>query len=197
MGYNGLTTYDCQYIKIGNFGDIATFSIRSEKMIGVGEGGVVVTNHSGLYEAVMRLASRAAPFRTKHSPYWAKYFYDGEGYNYRLPHILGAIARAQIERFEKEIVRAKEIEAKLIIVVEDTLANAMRFKFLPYISKKIKVTPEYIFHNVRYLIQKYPHIQFLFVKGRKESKRVIKKIVFSGCSHEKIDLQLAYDTKIL
>lgn len=93
--------------KIGNFGDITTFSIRSEKMIGVGEGGVVVTNHSGLYESVMRLASRAAPFRGKESPYWAKYFYDGEGYNYRLPHILGAIARAQMERFEKEILPAK------------------------------------------------------------------------------------------
>ena len=94
-------------IKIGNFGDITTFSIRSEKMIGVGEGGVVVTNHSGLYESVMRLSSRAAPFRTNQSPYWAKYFYDGEGYNYRLPHILGAIARAQMERFEKDILPEK------------------------------------------------------------------------------------------
>ena len=94
-------------IKIGNFGDIATFSIRSEKMIGVGEGGVVVTNHSDLYESIMKLSSRASPFRTSQSPYWAKYFYDGEGYNYRLPHILGAIAHAQIERFDKEILPEK------------------------------------------------------------------------------------------
>ena len=92
---------------IGTFGDIATFSIRSEKMIGVGEGGVVTTNNSGLFEIISRLASRAAPFRTKQSPYWTKYFYDGEGYNYRLPHILGAIARAQIERFEDEILPKK------------------------------------------------------------------------------------------
>ena len=110
---------------------------------------------------------------------------------------ISTLSVKNFERFEKEIIRAKEIEAKLIILVEDTLANSMSFKFLPYISKKIKVTPEYIFHNVRYLIQKYPHIQFLFVKGRKESKRVTKKIFFSGCSYEKIDLQLAYDTKIL
>ena len=92
---------------IGTFGDIATFSIRSEKMIGVGEGGVVTTNNTGLFEIVSRLASRAAPFRTKQSPYWTKYFYDGEGYNYRLPHILGAIARAQIERFENDILPEK------------------------------------------------------------------------------------------
>ena len=93
--------------KIGSIGDIAIFSIRSEKMIGVGEGGVVITNHSGLYETVLKLSSRSAPFRTGASPYWEKYFYDGEGYNYRLPHILGAIARGQIERFENELLPEK------------------------------------------------------------------------------------------
>ena len=92
----------------GQFGDGATFSIRSEKMIGVGEGGVVVTNNSGYFEKVLLLASRSAPFRTHSSPYWAKYFYDGEGYNYLLPHLLGAVARAQIERFEKEIFPEKQ-----------------------------------------------------------------------------------------
>ena len=93
---------------IGQFGDVAVFSIRSEKMIGVGEGGVIVTNNSFLYEKILLLASRSAPFRGKDSPYWAKYFYDGEGYNYLLPHLLGAVARAQIERFESEILPEKQ-----------------------------------------------------------------------------------------
>ena len=82
-------------------------------------------------------------------------------------------------------------------MVEDTLTNALSFPFLPYISKKIKVTPEFIFRQVRDMIQKYDHIQFLFVKGRKESVRVIEKIFFSSCIYKKIDLQLAYDKKIL
>jgi len=114
-----------------------------------------------------------------------------------LADFISTLSVRNFDRFEKEIIRAKEMEANLIILVEDTLSNATKFKYLPYISKKIKVTPEYIFHNVRYLIQKYPHIQFLFAKGRKESKRVIEKIFFSGCSYTKIDLQLAYDLKIL
>lgn len=59
------------------------------------------------------------------------------------------------------------------------------------------MTPEFIFHQVRDMIQKYDHIQFLFVKGRKESVRVIEKIFFSGCIYKKIDLQLAYDNKKL
>ena len=35
--------------KVGSIGDIGIFSIRSEKMIGVGEGGVIVTNNKNLY----------------------------------------------------------------------------------------------------------------------------------------------------
>jgi perosamine synthetase len=92
---------------IGSLGDISTFSIRSEKMIGVGEGGVVTTNHKSLFNKMLSLSSRSAPFRTSASNYWQKYYYDGEGYNYRLPHLLGAIARAQIERFP-EILHAKK-----------------------------------------------------------------------------------------
>lgn len=114
-----------------------------------------------------------------------------------LSDFISTLSVKGFERFEREIVRAKEIDAKLIILVEDALNNAVKFQYLPYISKKIKVTPEYIFHNVRYLIQKYPHIQFLFVKGREESKRVIKKIFFSGCSYKQIDLQYAYDMDML
>ena len=101
------------------------------------------------------------------------------------------------ERFVNEIERAQEQEAYLIILVEESLQNALSFKFLPYISKKIKATPEFVFHRARGLIQKYPKIQFLFVNGRKESVRVIEKIFTSNCIHEKIDLQLAYDNKIL
>ena len=114
-----------------------------------------------------------------------------------LADFISTLSVKNFERFEREIQRAKTMDANLIVLVEDTLANALSFKYLPHISKKIKVTPEYIFHNVRLLIQKYPHIQFLFVNGRKESKRVIQKIFFSGCAYKKIDLQYAYDQKVL
>lgn len=114
-----------------------------------------------------------------------------------LADFVSTLSVRNLERFEKEIIRATEIEAKLIILIEDSLENAVKFNYLPYISKKIQATPEYIFHNVRELIQKYQHIQFLFVKGRQEAERVVKKIFFSRCSYEKIDLQLAYDIGVL
>ena len=114
-----------------------------------------------------------------------------------LADFISTISVQNYDRFCREIERAAENDANLIIVIEDTLTNALAFPFLPYISKKIKVTPEFIFHKVREMIQKYDHIQFLFVKGRKESVRVIEKIFFSNCIYKKIDLQLAYDKKSL
>ena len=84
------------------------------------------------------------------------------------------------ERFIKELERAKEQDARLIILVEETFNNALSFQYLPHISKKIKATPEFVFHRVRRLIQDYPNIQFLFVNGRKESSRIIELIFTCG-----------------
>ena len=114
-----------------------------------------------------------------------------------LSDFISTLSVKHFDRFEREIQRAQELEAYLIILVEDTLNNALSFRYLPYISKKIKVTPEFIFRNVRQLIQKYPHIQFLFDKDREESSRIIKRIFFSNCYYRQVDLQLAYDTKKL
>jgi len=93
--------------KVGTFGDIGVFSIRSEKMIGVGEGGVVVTNNKNIFNIVNRLASRNSPFRSRKDPYWEKYYCLGEGYNYKIPHLLGAVGRGQIERFKSKILPKK------------------------------------------------------------------------------------------
>ena len=86
-----------------------------------------------------------------------------------LADFISTISVQNYDRFCREIERAAENEANLIIVVEESLTNALSFPFLPHISKKIRVTPEFIFHQVRDMIQKYDHIQFLFVKGSKES----------------------------
>jgi len=101
------------------------------------------------------------------------------------------------DRFAREIERAGEAEASLIVLIEEDLNKCRSFNFLPHVSRKIKATPEYIFHNVRYLIQAYPHLQFLFVKDRKESSRVIEKIFLSNNTHKYYDLQYCYDMKVL
>ena len=84
---------------IGKFGDISIFSIRSEKMIGVGEGAMICTNNKSIYNKLLLLASRNMPFRSSRHPYWKKYVSLGEGYNYLMPHVLGAIGYAQLKKF--------------------------------------------------------------------------------------------------
>jgi hypothetical protein len=107
------------------------------------------------------------------------------------------------ERFVKEIERAQENEANLIVLVESKFNNALYFNEQrksynkEKVFKNVKATPEFIFNRVRKLAQKYPHVQFLFVNGRKEASRVIERIFTCGCAYKKIDLQLAYDLKIL
>jgi hypothetical protein len=102
------------------------------------------------------------------------------------------------ERFEREIVRAKEAGAYLVVLVEDTLTNALKFNFLPYIYKKgMKITPDFVFRRVRDLIQKYDHIQFLFVENRAEAAKVIEKIFTCNCEYRDVDLQYMYDNKFL
>jgi hypothetical protein len=114
-----------------------------------------------------------------------------------LSDFISTLSIGNLDRFKNEIIKAKENKAYLVVVIEEKLANALSFQYLPHISKKIKATPEYIFHNVRQLIQDYDNLQFLFVDGKNEMKRVIESIFSSKCFYKKIDLQLAYDLKIL
>ena len=93
--------------KVGTFGDINVTSIRSEKMIGVGEGAVISTNNKILSDKISLIASRYSPFRKSSDPYWKKYFVNGEGYNYLMPHLLGSVARGQIERFKNSLLPKK------------------------------------------------------------------------------------------
>jgi len=102
------------------------------------------------------------------------------------------------DRFCREIERAEQADAGFVILVEEMLSKCLSFNYLPQVYKKgTKVTPEYLFHNVRKLGQTYPFIQFLFVKGRVQASETVKKIFTSGCAFKSVDLQLAYDTKKL
>ena len=102
------------------------------------------------------------------------------------------------ERFLREIQRSVDDDASLIIIIEQKLSNTLYFnhqrkKHGGRVYSKVKATPEFIFHRVRNLSQKFPTIQFLFVDGKKESARVIEKIFTCECAYKKTDLQLAYD----
>lgn len=114
-----------------------------------------------------------------------------------LSDFISTLSVKNFDRFKNEIKKAKDNNSYIIVMIEEKLSNALSFQYLPHISKKIKATPEYIFHNVRDLLQQYDNLQFLFVDGRSEMTRVIESIFASNCSYKDFDLQLAYDTKNL
>ena len=69
---------------------------------------LVCRKQHGLHEKIKLIASRNSPYRSNKDPYWKKYYTSGEGYNYLMPHLLGSVARGQIERFKKKILVKKK-----------------------------------------------------------------------------------------
>ncbi|APG60120.1 DegT/DnrJ/EryC1/StrS family aminotransferase [Christiangramia salexigens] len=87
---------------VGGFGDIATFSFYGNKTITTGEGGMVTTNNSTLYERIVHLKGQGL---AKYREYW----HDAIGYNYRMTNICAAIGLAQLERVNSIIEKKIEI----------------------------------------------------------------------------------------
>lgn len=111
--------------------------------------------------------------------------------------LYGTISRAGHERFIREIERANVRKINFIVLIEEPLTALYQFKYQSICEGKVKASPEFIFHRIREIIQEYPFVQFLFVKDRFESARVIETIFKSDGKYRFIDLQLAYDTELL
>lgn len=101
------------------------------------------------------------------------------------------------ERFEKEIVRCAADESYLIVLIEEKFEHLLSFSYLPHM-KKVKATEQFILSRIRQLLRKYPNnLQFLCVDNRAESIRVIKNIFNCQNNIKNIDLQWAYNNKLI
>lgn len=98
------------------------------------------------------------------------------------------------ERFCREIHRSYEADANLIIVVESSFASIEPFSDKLYNYTHKRLSPEFIYHSIRDICQKYRNVQFLFVNDRNEASRAIERIFCSNKEFRNIDLQYAYDT---
>ena len=96
-------------------------------------------------------------------------------------------------RFEKEVIRAKDANAYLVILIEGPFSELEKFPLQKQVAGKIKISVEFVYHSIRELMQKYQHIQFLFVKNREEASRVIQKMFAADNQVKDVDMQLAYD----
>lgn len=90
---------ECNGVRVGSFGDAASFSFFGNKTITTGEGGMVCfqeEKHSHL----------AKKYRDHGMNTSKRYWHDVVGYNYRMTNLQAAIGVAQLERVE-DIINQK------------------------------------------------------------------------------------------
>ena len=112
-----------------------------------------------------------------------------------LPDFISTLSGG-LERFTRELERANESGAYLVMIIENSIQEALTFNHLPWMKRvKTKATPEFIFYNLKALIQKFPKFQPLFVSGRQQVVEYMMKGFLSGVTFSQYDLQLLYTLK--
>lgn len=89
--------------KTGNLGDMAAFSFHGSKIAVTGEGGMLLTNNSKLFEKAYHIANLG---RDKIK---GAFWHNVVGYKYKMSNIQGALGLAQLERIESLIERKRKI----------------------------------------------------------------------------------------
>lgn len=99
---------------------------------------------------------------------------------------------ANLERFDRELLRAKNSDGYIVIMIEASYSS------LAYNKKRwFSANPEYIFHRVRDLYKKYECFQIVFCDGRKHMTDLVLKILGLGGEVKKIDLQYCIEKEII
>lgn len=104
---------------------------------------------------------------------------------------------AGYERFCRELDRAYNDNAHLVIIVEASMSYALSFNYSKWLSKFVRATPDFVFHRVRELCQRYPNIQFVFVNGSSEAATLTKLLLTSGGVCREFEIQYALDVGLI
>jgi perosamine synthetase len=87
---------------VGTYGDVATFSFFSNKLITTGEGGMIATNSQ-------RIAARARSLRDLSFGKKNKFVHDRLGYSYRMSAMQASLGLSQLRRAEDIAYRKRTI----------------------------------------------------------------------------------------
>lgn len=97
----------------GSIGDGAAFSCRSEKMIGVGEGGIVVSKNKEIIDRAYYWINDARPSDA------VRYYTTSDGWNFFMPNALGAIGLAQVEQLPEILKRKRALGERYLEYFKD------------------------------------------------------------------------------
>lgn len=88
--------------RTGSLGNCAIFSFYGNKIVTCGEGGMLTTNDTALYERALHLRNQAM------SP-TQRYWHTEIGFNYRMTNLQAALGFAQMKRIDSFVQKKKEI----------------------------------------------------------------------------------------
>jgi len=88
----------------GSFGDLSTFSFYANKHITTGEGGMICTNNSKLYEKCKSLRNLSFS-----KSYFNRFDHNEISWNYRMTNLQGALGCGQLKNIKSIIRRKREI----------------------------------------------------------------------------------------
>ncbi|WP_242918157.1 UDP-4-amino-4,6-dideoxy-N-acetyl-beta-L-altrosamine transaminase [Pontibacter liquoris] len=96
----------------GRYADLAIFSFHPVKHIATGEGGMVTTNNSELYQKLLKLRTHGitrdpALLEENHGGWYMEM--QDLGFNYRIPDMLCALGLTQLQRADANLARRKGI----------------------------------------------------------------------------------------
>lgn len=88
----------------GTMGVFGVYSFHGTKTMTTGEGGLLATSSSSLYEKVLTLNNHGRS-RESHSQFWSEIL----GYKFKISNIQAALGYAQLLRIEELVIRKREI----------------------------------------------------------------------------------------
>jgi dTDP-4-amino-4,6-dideoxygalactose transaminase len=112
---------------VGTFGDIAAFSLNHNKTISCGDGGLVATDDTALYERAFAYHDQG------HKPLRMGLEIGKRsilGVNLRMTELTGAFALGQLEKLDRVVTMLKHRKARLKAAIADARIPGMRFRTL-------------------------------------------------------------------
>lgn len=99
---------------VGSIGDLGCFSISAYKIIGGGEGGLLITADEKLFDRANQLAECGGLWR---NPRFGPPRYDGElfpGTNYRMSELEATVDTVQLEKLEAVVARSRRVRRRIV-----------------------------------------------------------------------------------
>jgi hypothetical protein len=104
----------------------------------------------------------------------------------------GTLAKNNIERFRREIVRAQEMDAYLFVVIESSVEKIRKENSI--FNRRSNI--DYTLRQIKDICHDYPRVcQFIFVGTRDNATSLIPRLLITGKSVWQTDMQYFWDTR--